>query len=254
MCIHLVNNRGADHGRNRKGLARGRGRWRHQQPRDRTLPFSLCAAQSHALSGFHGRTGRLGQVGGHQGSQWRSRRDPVLGDWPCSLAPCPVEFTSPLHSFQLPLALSLPLRAATEKVKMISSLSLGEQVWGLQGRQARRQAGGLPSAPPTLLCALGAWHSCPASCKLPSAVANRGGRQLWRGGGNVVTPLHPHSGSGSGHVSWSPSPSPVPSQVGRVPILAVLRLYHPFRLPAGLSNPWSVPSVAAGTWLGETHP
>lgn len=85
-----------------------------------------------------------------------------------------MEFTSPLHSFQLPLALSLPLRAATEKVKIISSLSLGEQVWGLQARQARRQVGGLHSAPPTLLCALGAWHSCPASCKLPSGVANRG--------------------------------------------------------------------------------
>ena len=48
------------------------------------------------------------------------------------------------HSSQLPLALSPPLYAAMEKVKMINlSSSLGEQVWGLQGRQA----GWLPSAP-----------------------------------------------------------------------------------------------------------
>lgn len=53
-------------------------------PQDRTSPFSLCAAQSHPLPGFHGSTGRLGQVGGHQGSQ-QSCRDPVLGDWPCFL-------------------------------------------------------------------------------------------------------------------------------------------------------------------------
>lgn len=125
---------------------------------------------------------------------------------PVSLALCPVEFTSPLHSFQLPLALSLPLRAGMEKVKMISSLSLGEQVWGLQGRQAQPQAGGLPSAPPTLLCALGAWHPRPASCKLPGGVANREPAEFWRGGINVVTPMHHHCRPGSGYVSWSPSP------------------------------------------------
>ena len=193
-------------------------------PQDRTLPFSLCAAQSHPIPGFPGRTARLRQVGGHQGSR-QSCRDPVLGDWPCFLALCPVEFTSPLHSFQLPLALSLPSRAGMEKVRMISSSSLGEQVWGLQGRQARppsRRAPFCPSHP-----ALCFWSLASSPC----GVANRGPAELWRGGVNVVTPLHPHCRPGSGYVSWSPSPIASAQSGGKGPHPCCPGASSPFLIP-----------------------
>lgn len=131
------------------GLGPGpQGRWRHQQPRDRLLPFSLCSPEPR-LSGFHGRTGRLGQVGGHQGSQWRLAREPRPGRLTLFPGAVSVEFTSPLHSFQLPLALSLPLRAATEKSENDQArCHWGSRCGGCRGGRHGAKPGSLLPPPP----------------------------------------------------------------------------------------------------------
>ena len=143
-CVPLANNRGEHHRPSREGLARGHGLWGHWHARTGRCP-SPPAQHRATLPCFPWEDRAVAKAG------WRLSGKPVaVLSWPCPgrLALFPgamsAELMSTPQAFQLPLALSPPLHAAMEKVKMINLLSsLGEQVWGLQ----ERQAGWLPSAP-----------------------------------------------------------------------------------------------------------
>lgn len=93
---------------------------------------------------------------------------------------------------------------------------------GKAGVTPSRQAPFCPSHP-----ALCFWTLASSPC----GVANRGPAELWRGGVNVVTPLHPHCRPGSGYVSWSPSPIASAQSGGKGPHPCCPGASSPFLIP-----------------------